>query len=184
MGKKKKEESRLDWRQRQGKINSFLMEQEKNVPWADEKLSFLKKSPQWSGYQVSWREHNSKALEDWFWWEEPSKTLREVRQRVGGSLGVLLPCLFSRELKAASQGGAAYLWLRKPDLLCTQRKARALPAATQPHSCSGEGHNAILAETGCSGCQFPLSVPSLSKCRITAHRQSQVLLAAFPFWSD
>lgn len=119
------------------------MEQEKNVPWTDEKLSFLKKSPQWSGYQVSWREHNSKVLEDWFWWEEPSKTLREVRRRVGGSLGGPLAPSFLPGVESSLPGWSSLSLVpqARPSLrikegkgsACSHRAAQLLWGGTQCH---------------------------------------------------
>lgn len=71
-----------------------------------------------------------------------------------------------------------------PSLLCTQREARAAAHSHTTAQLLRGGQNAMLAGAGRSCCQFPQSLPSLSKFRITAHKHSQVLLAAFPFWSN
>lgn len=65
----------------------------------------------------------------------------------------------------------------------TKRGGSHCPGHTATQLLRGE-QNAILAGAARSCCQFPQSLPSLSIFRITAHRRSQILLAAFPFWSN
>lgn len=72
----------------------------------------------------------------------------------------------------------------EPPALPAHKERQMLQPQPLPHSCFGEGQSAVLAGAGWSCCQFPLSLLSLSKFSITVHKQSQVLLAAFPFWSN
>lgn len=116
-----------------------------------------------------------------------NKTLKYIRLRTGGSLGAqlapnwIIPTPGSLKLPPLARQP---LECPAPAALPAHKERQVLQRQPLPHSCFGEGRSAVLAGAGWSCCQFPLSLPSLSKFSITAHKQSQVLLAAFPFWSN